>query len=247
MNLQERAVLLQKAANSPALQEAHLELCRRDPVYWFDNFAWTFDPRDGKGDLPFNLYEYQKWFIPLLKEKIDAQQDIDIEKSRTMGATWMLMGLFLWYWLFVPGSSFLIGSITEEDVDKNLVDPEDTMFGKIRFMYQYLPLWMKPSGHTDKHLVFKNEDNQSVIVGKAPTANFGRSARKTAILFDEVAFWQWGRPAYASASQTSKCRIMCSTPNGKYNIYGERMTDPNAKRLIWPGRSEMAQQKGIYA
>lgn len=246
MSLAERAALLQKAADNPALQQAHMELCRRDPLYWFNHFAWTFDPRDGKGDLPFNLYPYQEWFIPLLREKIDAQKDIDIEKSRTMGATWMIMGLFLWYWLFIPNSSFLVGSITEDDVDKNLIDPEDTMFGKIRFMFEYLPQWMKPP-HTDKHMGFKNEENQSAIVGKAPTSNFGRSARKTAILFDEVAFWQWGRAAYASASQTTKCRIMCSTPNGKYNIYGERMTATDVKRLIWPGRPEMVKKKAIHA
>jgi phage terminase large subunit len=244
MDIKQRALLLQKAEGDIELQQYLLRACELDPVYWFNTFAYTFDPRDGKGCMPFNLYPYQEWFIPLMKEKIDAQKDIDIEKSRTMGATWMLMGLFLWYWLFVPGSSFLIGSITQDDVDKNLVDPEDTMFGKIRFMFEYLPPWMRPKHH-DKHLVFKNEVNNNQIVGKAPVANFGRSARKTAILFDEIAFWQWARPAYASASQTTKCRIMCSTPNGKYNIYGEKMTDPSAKRLVWPGRNEMVIAKGI--
>src|ERR1044072_7727050 len=102
-SIQERGALLQKASGNPALQQALLEACKRDPVFWLNHFAYTFDPRHGKGDMPFNLYDYQEWFIPLLKSKIDAQKDIDIEKSRTMGATWMLMGLFLWYWLFVPG------------------------------------------------------------------------------------------------------------------------------------------------
>ena len=246
MPLQERVLLLQKASDNTQLQVVQMELCRRDPVYWFNHFAWTFDPRDGKGDLPFDLYPFQEWFIPLLKKKIDAQADIDIEKSRTMGASWMVMGLFLWYWLFVPGSSFLVGSITQDEVDQNLIDPEDTLFGKIRFLYQYLPPWMKPKEITDKHLVFKNHDNGSSIGGKAPTSNFGRGSRKTAIFFDEVAFWQWGRSAYASASQTTKCRIMCSTPNGKYDPYGERMTNPEAIRYTWPGREELAREKGLH-
>jgi phage terminase large subunit len=244
--LAERAQLLIDAAKDPLKQAAHIELCKRDPKYFFNNFVYTFDPRDSKGAIPFNLYPFQEWFIDTLREKIDQQTDIDIEKSRTMGASWMLMGLFLWYWLFIPSSSFLIGSITEQDVDMNLVDPEDTLFGKLRFILEYIPPWMAPKDYTDKHLTLKNNENGNVISGKAPTSNFGRGSRKKAILFDEVAFWQWARAAHASASQTTKCRIMNSTSNGKFGVYGEAMTKPGRKRLTWPGREAMAKAKGLH-
>lgn len=245
-SLEERAQLLIKAQGDVKLQAALLEMCRREPTYWFNNFAYTFDPRDSKGAIPFNLYPFQEWFIDTLHQKIEEQNDIDIEKSRTMGASWMLMGLFLWYWLFIPSSSFLIGSITEQEVDLNLIDPEDTLFGKLRFMLEYVPKWMMPKVYIDKHLILKNEDNGNAITGKAPTSNFGRGSRKKAILFDEIAFWQWARAAYASASQTTKCRIMNSTSNGKFGVYGEKMTDPKAKRIVWPGRAALVELKGIY-
>lgn len=245
-SLQERAELIQSARNNPTKQAALMELCRRDPVFWFNTFGYTLDPRDGKGDLPFNLYPFQEWFVVELVERIRAQKDIDIEKSRTMGVSWMIMGVFLWMWLYEPNFSALIGSITQEDVDKNMIDPEDTLFGKIRYMFQMLPAWMKPDA-TDKHLTFKNNRNGNSITGKAPVANFGRGARKTVIFYDELAFWQWARSAYASASQTTKCRITNSTPNGKYNLYGERMTDPDNVRVTWPGRAEMMKEKGLAA
>lgn len=245
--IQERALLIQSAAKDPVKQAHIMELCKRDICFWFNYFAYTLDPRDGKGDLPFNLYPFQEWFLNEMVERIRAQKDIDIEKSRTMGASWMIMGLFLWFWLFEPNSSFLIGSITQDEVDMNMIDPEDTLFGKIRYLYQFLPVWMKPARHTNKHLVFKNEVNGSTILGKAPTSNFGRGSRKTAIFFDELAFWAWARAAYDSASQTTKCRIANSTPNGKYNLYGERLTDPSNIRVTYPGRAEMIKAKGINA
>jgi hypothetical protein len=40
-----RAELYARAANDTTLQAALMERCRRDILFWFDNFAWTFDPR----------------------------------------------------------------------------------------------------------------------------------------------------------------------------------------------------------
>jgi phage terminase large subunit len=238
--------LLYEARNNPELQAQCIAASKASIVFWVNHFCYTYDPRDGKGDLPFNLYPFQEWFLEILVEKIRAQKDIDIEKSRTMGVSYLVAYAFQWFWLFEPGSSFLIGSITEQDVDQNMIDPENTLFGKLRYNLEYLPKWMLPAkGYKDNHLILKNLDNGNVIQGKASTPNFGRGARKTAIFFDEIAFWQWGRAAYDSASQTTRCRIMNSTPNGKYDVYGERMTSKDAKRITWPGRAELVKQKGL--
>jgi hypothetical protein len=40
-----------------------------------------------------------------------------MEKSREMGATYVSLGVILWYWRFVPGSNFLLGSRKQDYVD----------------------------------------------------------------------------------------------------------------------------------
>ena len=246
-SLEERTRLLLEAANDPAKQAAHLELCRRYPAYWFNNFCWTFDPRQDITTIPFNLYPVQEWFIEILIEKMQEQKDFGVEKSRDVGASWLIALTFQYCWLFKPGWNFHIGSRKEELVDKK--GDISTLFEKLRFNLNWLPPWMLPIGFSEKqHCLYMrliNPENGNIITGESSNANFARGGRYRAILFDEFPVWDQAEAAWTSASQSTKCRIPIGTPNGKFNKHGQMMTDKANTRVIWPGRREMEILKGL--
>lgn len=245
--LLERATLLKKAENNPELQALLYERCKRDPVFWFNNFAYTFDPRVEPSTLPFNLYPVQEWFVNILLEYMDKNQDFGLEKSRDVGASWIIALVFEYCWTFRKGWNFHIGSRKEEFVDKK--GDISTLFEKIRFNLKKQPVWLRPAGFEEKkHSLYMrliNPENGNSITGESSNADFARGGRYKAILFDEFPVWKDDYAAWTSASQSTKCRIPIGTPNGKYNKHGKMMTDSGNKRIIYPERTKMEREKGL--
>lgn len=194
-----------------------------DPVYFFDHFLYTFDPRVEPFHLRFETFQFQKRLIRQILEAIENGNDIFIEKCRDMGATYTVLGVFLWLWLWRPGTVFLIGSRKEDYVDNRrgglTGSKEESLFGKIDYMISRLPAFILPEGwNRDRHFTYMslvNIENGNSISGESANDNFARGARKTAVLFDEFAFWDNGNTAWGSAGDTTRCRIVLTTPGNK--------------------------------
>lgn len=239
MNRVIRAKLLLEARDNPQVQALLMEKCSRDPVFWFNHFCFTHDPRTRQGKLPFFLYEFQEGFVRDLVAAIEAQEDVGVAKCRDMGASWLILLVFQWFWLFRGGNDFKVGSKKEDDVDK--IGNINSLFEKLRFNIKNLPKWMLPEGFDSrKHCAFLkllNPENSNVIAGESSNANFSRSGRFSAILFDEFAFWPFGDAAWTAASQSTPCRIATSTPNGKGNKYGRLIVGRDQRerlpKVIW--------------
>ncbi len=218
-----RLRLLYQAKNNPELQMLLMEQCQRDICFWFNHFCWTFDPREKPAQLPFVLYPYQETFIQTLVRHIEQGEDFLVEKSRDMGVSWLILLLFQYYWLFHPGSNFHLGSRKMESVDRK--GDISTLFEKLRFNLFRLPQWMRPDGFNptrhDNQAKLIQPANGNIITGESSNENFGRGGRYKAILFDEFPFWPCDDAAYASAGQSSPCRILVGTPYGKNNKFGE--------------------------
>lgn len=218
-----RAVLLQAARRSVGLQRVLLELCRRDIRFWFRHFAWTFDPRLPQPHQPFELYPYQEDALQAVMASIEHGEDLLIEKSRDMGISWLILLTFQYYWLFREGSNFHLGSRKQEAVDRK--GDISTLFEKLRYNLDWLPNWMKPAGWQasvhDNLLRLINPKNGNVITGESSNENFGRGGRYKAVLFDEFPFWPGQEAAYASAGQSTPCRIVVGTPYGKNNRFAD--------------------------
>lgn len=233
MQSRERKELIVRAMDNPQLQAALKEKCKRDPLYWFDTFCWTFDPRKEPAIIPFNLYDYQRDFIKALYQAVDQQYDIGIEKSRDMGVSWVVALFFQWCWLYKPGWNFHIGNRVE-DLNDTLGDIS-TIFEKLRFNMMEMPIYMRPEGFSLKtHSNFmrmKNPENGNIITGEAASPNFGRGGRYRAVFLDEFAQWPWADPAWTSVSQSTRCRIVNGTPFGGANKYAKLMNDPENEVL----------------
>lgn len=194
-----------------------------DPVYFFDTFLYTFNPKQEPFHLRFKTFPFQKRLIRDLVKAIQDGEDIFIEKCREMGATYTVLGTLIWFWLFQPASNFLIGSRKEDYVDNRrggeTGNKEESLFGKIDYMLQRLPTFMLPEGYNyNKHFNFMslvNPENGNVISGESANENFSRGGRFKAIMLDEFAFWNSDSSVWGSTADTTNCRIVLTTPGIK--------------------------------
>ena len=144
----------------------------------------TFDPRlEGNKRIPFITYPFQDKVLGILVDSI-GKEDIIIEKSRDMGATWLCLAVFLWRWQFWDGETFLLMSRKEDMVDKS-GDPK-TLMWKIDFMLEFQPSWLRPK-YERRQLHLANLQNGSTIDGESTTGEASKGDRRTAIMVDEFA------------------------------------------------------------
>jgi len=198
---------------------AILQRCRNDVVFFVNSFGFTYDPRAvaGKRSLPFTCYPFQERVLADLTVSIRAPSDRLIEKTRDMGATWLIEYALLHQWLFSPQFSALMVSRKEDLVDKR-GDP-DSLFWKLDFALARLPGWMRPRAlRNDMHL--GNLDNGAVIDGEATVEGAGRGGRRTVIAIDEAAYVPALEVVMGATADASPTRWFVSTPNGM-NAFGK--------------------------
>lgn len=221
--LEKRILIKKNCEVDLSFRKEVLEKCFTDSVFWCDNFAYTFDPREENRNLPFILWdkqiEYVRWVERLLREK----QDGLIEKSRDVGVSYTtLIPVVLYQWLFGDFNA-LIGSRVESKVDKS--DDPDALFWKLDYNLRRLPEWMLPEGFDwNKHRTYmrlSRPDNENVITGESSNPNFGRAGRYNLALFDEMGFWQNAKSSWESSGSSSPTRLAISTPpeSGKSSYF----------------------------
>lgn len=224
-NMRERIVMYDGLRRSPQLVAVQRELCRRDIIHFFRYYAWTHEPRPlylkwyglPEANIPFILYPKQEELVREICSAIDSGQDLLIDKTRAVGASWMMTTIFLWYWMKrESGNNFLIGSRKFDSVDRK--GAEDTLFEKLRYnLYRISFFW--PEGfNPDKHDhvgFIQNPANGNYCRGEANNPNFATSGRYKAIFADEFAKWEESdEAAWTSMGSSSLCRIAISTPYG---------------------------------
>lgn len=212
--LRERAKILLKAPFDREWQAVLKQMCRTDPVFFFDFFAWTKDPDKKPANLPFILYPYQRNLIRWLESLLEEKEDGLIEKSRQMGVTWIMMTWLLYHWLFDTDFIALVGSRKEELVDKR--DKDDTLYYKLDYNLNRLPEWMLPRGFNiirdRRHLLLVNPENGSSILGESSNKDFGRGGTFSCVFMDELSTWPEASASWDGCSEASKIKIPVSTP-----------------------------------
>jgi len=200
------------------------EEARNDPIKFCQMFLHTFDPRVKPSDLRFMPFVYQQELIKELVHAIQYGEDVFIDKSRDVGATYTTLAVFFWFWLFVPGSSFLLGSRKQHYVDNRFGNAgaedksskEESLFGKLQYFVDHLPWFILPEGFVaSKHfgsMKLLNPENGNSISGESSNPSFSRGGRQTAILLDEFAFWENDVSAWSATADTTNCRIVLTTP-----------------------------------
>ena len=244
-NLEYRRRIVEQASGNAEAQDALWRMCSRDVLFFINVFCWTFNPKE-YADLPvrpFITFGVQDDAIGVIDDHI-GKSDVLIKKSREMGASWLILLVFLWRWMFKQNQNFLLTSRNQDYVDTP--GNEKTLFAKLDFALARLPAWMQPRLlRTAHHL--ENLENGSKFDGESATSELGRGDRRTAMLWDEVAAWERGDGFRAMGSTTSvtNCRIINSTPRGTGDAY--HLLSQSVKhqvRMHWTDHPR--QRAGLY-
>lgn len=211
-NLDFRADLIEKAEEDDGFRRDLWIASSRDILFWFNTFAWTYDPRKIHIDpvSPFITYGFQDSAICVIDGAIGIE-DVHIDKSRDMGASWLCLSVIAHRFLFKSMESYMFVSRVADLVDAS-GDP-DSLFWKFDFLIKHLPQWMVPSmKRIEMHV--ENQENGCVIDGQATTGDVGVGGRRTAVLLDEFAKVKEGYEVLKATRDNTKCRIFNSTPMG---------------------------------
>ncbi len=239
--LELRPALLKRLEGNTKAQQEQIELCRRSIVYWVNWYCWTYVIRKyGEGGrvlkrgefdshIPLVTWPVQDAALRELQRCVESGDDAIIDKSRDMGASWLLVLLGVHYWLFAdklqPAEIGYCGRV-EDDVDK--AGNPKCLFWKADYCISRLPEWMVPGGDPSRfergtdcrsHLIIKNPVTGSVIRGEATTDHIFRGDRLLFIGFDEFAAHEHGTAGWQAASDSTACKIGNSTPIGPGTEY----------------------------
>lgn len=240
MNLRWRRRILTRAKVDLGFREKVKELFFRDVLFAFNCFFYTLDVRRRpQHHQPFCTYPFQDVTILKMVKAINEGKDCPIEKSRDMGASWMVLLVFVWMWLHPRGGTdFLLGSRIEDYVDKK--GDMRTLMEKARYALRRLPQWLLPEGYNpkkhDNFMRLQNPETGSSITGESNNPNFSTGGRYAAILFDEFAKWEGtDTAAWTAAGDATPCRIPVSTAFGAAGQFYDLVTDPSKDkiRLHW--------------
>lgn len=238
-NIKRRLHMLRDLDGNPDAQAAAVLSWRDDPVKFINDCVWTRDPRlIPKGQsamVPMVLFDCQVELVRFLQSCYDDQESGVIAKSRDMGASWVIIGWYLWMWLFKRDIEIALGSRKEVLVDK-IGDPK-SLFEKFRIAYRMLPKWLLPldfdPGKHDKQLLIQNPENNAVLSGEAGD-EIGRGGRTTVYTVDEFASLPRAEVADASLSANSDVIIYLSSAKGQNLFYQKVMSGAyRVKRLHW--------------
>ena len=159
-----------------------------------------------------------------------------------MGASWIMLAVVLWLFIFRENPSALLLSRKEDLVDKK-GDP-DAMFSKLDMVIAKMPCWMKPATERRK-LHLENLENGSVISGDSTTGDAGRGGRRGVVVCDEFASVDEGDEVLKSTRDVTKSRWFNSTPKGTGNaFYNLRLT--GIKRLCFHWTLHPEKADGLY-
>lgn len=242
-----------------------LRRLREDPqllaafrVHYSNNIAdfvndWgiTFDPRNIERGLPalmpFVLFDKQRECIDKIVEKWRAGLPLLIEKSRDVGASWIMVSVGVALCVFFDGMVVGYGSRKEEYVDK--LDSPKSLFYKARIFIKHLPPEFR-AGWSDKrngsHMRLTFPDTGAAMTGEAGD-NIGRGDRTALYFVDESAHLERPQLIEASLSATTNCRIDASSVAGMDNVFAQKRHGGKIETFVFDWRDDPRKDDAWYA
>lgn len=263
-NLAWRRRVLEQCRVDGTVRRAVRELCRRDLLFFINTFVWQFNPRAKQaGEVgPFITWDFQE--EALLKEPgqpwrepagdlalglgeagilwcMEHDEDLLIEKSREMGASWLCLIVMLWRFLFYEWQTFLCISRSEAMVD---CPKPQSLFWKVDFILDRLPEFLK--GAIERGKCYFGHANGSTITGEASTARAGVGGRFTAMFIDEFSQIKEGYEVLHRTSDSTGCRIFNGTHKGTATAFHELSQRVDMKKLVLHWTRHPVKRVGLY-
>lgn len=217
--------------------------CRESFLFWINAFVWTYRqkivdengndvPVTGtKAHVPFITWPVQDEAALAMINAIRSGDDINFEKSRDMGASWLLLAVADWFFLWTENANIGAVSRKEELVDKP--GEMDTLFEKIRYIHRMLPTWQVPRIRST-FMFLHNLELDSTISGESTNTEVGRGGRKTFYIVDEAAAISHAEEVETSLSQNTPCQVWASTPHGPNTQFHKRIKEKRGTFIQLP-------------
>lgn len=205
-----RNILIYTKYNDDSIElvDAGIEwfLCSKSAYYFISHYGWI--PFPGKGDIPYNLYYYQK---EILKEAPDKKKLVFL-KTRQCGISTLFALYCLWKSNFHE-SEYI-------DVISTLQKKARAFVGKMEPTLKRLPSFLKTE------VVNRNQSvvrwaNGSQVLSESASERAGRGDSLSLLILDEAAHYLSDRltrgiiaAAMPTLSVTGGDVIIISTPNG---------------------------------
>ena len=194
--------------------------CATDKQYFIQKYIYIqVQPKwDTRGRTLFDLFDYQAEAL----NTWNNNRFTVIVKARQLGFTTLAMADVLWHCMFQPGSNLLLVSKNQDSANKNL--------GMVKFMYQFLPDWMKERGPSlakaaEYKLEFEYADGMKCQVKSfAGTETAGAGETATMVVLDEFALMPDPSNTYRTIMPTTDAGgklIIISTARGAYNEFAK--------------------------
>ena len=236
-NMRFRLLVAEAAGKSRDLQQLQIEFCRSSILYFANTWCWTFDPRLPAGDkiVPMVTYPIQDDLLQWLVGLVHYQREGLAEKSRDIGASWTAVVGICWLVLFYDGMETHLMSMREDDVDDG-TPRVGSLFGKVRFLLDHLPVWMRGGWERDKQSLDKKmfvqiPETHSTVTGLLSRSTAGRSDRTSLLVPDEFAFVEESEGVLDAIGDLGGAKCYISTANGAGNAFHRMAHEPGANKL----------------
>lgn len=258
-NLEWRKYILQEADNNPSVRQQLIQACREDILFYINTFVWQHNPKKkGREVGPFISWDFQDRTLTSRDPKkpgilwcIEHGEDVVIEKSRDMGASWLCLIAFEWLWHFHDDQNFIVISRNEDAVDKK--GTPSSLFWKLDHILKNQPAWLLPKGwdwgnkKCRMDLQFINPENRSVITGEASgTGKAGVGGRATAMFLDEFSQVTEDRETLHRTADTTDCRIFNGTHVGLGTAFYKLTIKPDIKKVVMHWSEHPDKGAGAY-
>lgn len=196
-------------------------------------FGWTYRTRKvvngdvvpvsaAEANFPMITWPIQDEIVDGFNTAIETGQDVNGDKSRDMGLSWLALFVEDHRFLFRRDQHFGLVSRKEALVDSR--GDMDSLFEKVRYIHRMLPAWMKPPIRS-RYMHLHNLELNSTIAGESTNTDVGRGGRKTAYVVDEAAAIPNAEEVESSLSQTTGCQIWISTAKGPNTQFHKRIKE----------------------
>lgn len=204
--------------------------CAADPLFWFDNFAWSYDPRRPPYHIPLILWDDQREMVRSFLGYGEGSRDDSgalwpmlYEKSRDQGASVILTACPAWDWLFHVAADYGLMTRREADLDDGT---KNSLAGKIDYVLSMLPRWMLRGYDERLHrrrrpTTFVHPITGSTIIGQTTTGDAFRGHRLKRVLVDEAAHIPQMDTILTSISGATDAPSMASSVRGKGGAFAQ--------------------------
>jgi hypothetical protein len=245
-NLKFRRNISRLARRGPREQGALRRACARDILFYINVFVWQHNPRKKGNEVgPFITWDFQDDAVRVILEQVGKDEDLFIEKSREMGASWLCLIIMDWLCRFHHWKKFLCISHSEMAVDR--AEDPDSLFWKVDFMHRHLPDWLR--GDVGRRKLGFAYPTRSALNGAASTGRSGVGGRATAIFLDEFSKQQDDFEILGQTADTTGCRVFNGTHYGVGGAFfelSERAKRGEIRRLVMHWTQHPEKRKGVY-